>query len=67
MSQILIVDDEVGIRDLLSEILSEEGHQVLLAENADAARHVRAFALVLARKVRRLSMRGTTMPTSSMP
>jgi DNA-binding NtrC family response regulator len=41
MSQILIVDDEVGIRDLLSEILSEEGHQVLLAENADAARHVR--------------------------
>ena len=41
MSQILIVDDEVGIRELLSEILSEEGHQVLLAENADAARHVR--------------------------
>src|SRR5574337_971688 len=41
MSQILIVDDEIGIRELLSEILSEEGHQVLLVENADAARHVR--------------------------
>ena len=41
MSQILIVDDEVGIRELLSEILSEEGHQVLLAENADAARRMR--------------------------
>jgi len=41
MSQIMIVDDEVGIRELLSEILSEEGHQVLPAENADAARRLR--------------------------
>jgi DNA-binding NtrC family response regulator len=41
MAQILIVDDEVGIRELLSEILSDEGHQVLLAENADAARRLR--------------------------
>jgi len=41
MSQIMIVDDEVGIRELLSEILSEEGHQMLLAENADAARRLR--------------------------
>ncbi len=41
MSQILIVDDEVGIRELLSEILAEDGHQVLLAENAEAARRAR--------------------------
>jgi two-component system nitrogen regulation response regulator NtrX len=41
MSQIMIVDDEVGIRELLSEILSEEGHQVLLAENAESARRLR--------------------------
>ena len=32
MAQILVVDDEVGIRELLSEILADEGHQVLLAE-----------------------------------
>ena len=38
MSQILVVDDEVGIRELLSEILREEGHQVRLAENAGDAR-----------------------------
>lgn len=41
MAQILIVDDEVGIRELLSEILADEGHQVLLAESAGAARHLR--------------------------
>jgi DNA-binding NtrC family response regulator len=40
MAQILVVDDEVGIRELLSEILSDEGHQVVLAESAgDARRH----------------------------
>lgn len=37
-NQILVVDDEVGIRDLLSEILWDEGYQVTLAENADQAR-----------------------------
>ncbi|SUB32064.1 nitrogen assimilation regulatory protein NtrX [Neisseria gonorrhoeae] len=31
-SDILIVDDEVGIRDLLSEILQDEGYSVALAE-----------------------------------
>ena len=41
MAQILVVDDEVGIRELLSEILAEEGHQVLLAENAGEARRLR--------------------------
>ncbi|MDX9706436.1 MAG: response regulator [Azospira sp.] len=42
MAQILVVDDEVGIRELLSEILADEGHTVWLAENATAARRVRA-------------------------
>ncbi len=41
MSQILVVDDEIGIRELLSEILREEGHQVRLAENAGEARLLR--------------------------
>jgi two-component system nitrogen regulation response regulator NtrX len=41
MAQILVVDDEVGIRELLSEILADEGHQVLLAESAGAARRLR--------------------------
>src|SRR5471030_267586 len=41
MAQILVVDDEVGIRELLSEILADEGHQVVLAENAGAARRLR--------------------------
>jgi len=41
MAQILVVDDEVGIRELLSEILADEGHQVLLAENAGEARRLR--------------------------
>ena len=44
MSQILVVDDEVGIRELLSEILRDEGHQVRLAENAGEARAVRSRA-----------------------
>ena len=42
MSQILVVDDEMGIRELLSEILREEGHQVRLAENAGEARSQRS-------------------------
>ncbi|MBE0623668.1 MAG: sigma-54-dependent Fis family transcriptional regulator [Burkholderiales bacterium] len=41
MSQILVVDDEVGIRELLSEILADEGHGVQLAENAASARALR--------------------------
>lgn len=41
MAQILVVDDEVGIRELLSEILADEGHQVLLADSASAARQLR--------------------------
>jgi len=41
MANILVVDDELGIRDLLSEILFDEGHQVELAENAAMAREAR--------------------------
>ena len=38
MANILVVDDEQGIRDLLYEILNDEGHHVELAENAMQAR-----------------------------
>ncbi len=38
MARILVVDDEIGIRELLSEILYDEGHTVELAENAAQAR-----------------------------
>jgi DNA-binding NtrC family response regulator len=41
MATILVVDDEMGIRELLSEILSDEGHVVDLAENAQHARDYR--------------------------
>ena len=40
-NQILVVDDEVGIRELLFEILRDEGYAVRLAENAQAARAAR--------------------------
>ena len=42
MSTILVVDDELGIRALLSEILTDEGHTVELAENAAQARAARS-------------------------
>nr|WP_297352846.1 response regulator [uncultured Caldimonas sp.] len=41
MATILVVDDELGIRALLSEILSDEGHNIELAENAAQARAFR--------------------------
>ena len=41
MARILVVDDEIGIRELLSEILYDEGHTVELAENAAQARAAR--------------------------
>lgn len=41
MANILVVDDEMGIRELLSEILGDEGHAVTTAENAQQAREVR--------------------------
>jgi two-component system nitrogen regulation response regulator NtrX len=39
--EILIVDDEVGIRELLCEILQDEGYRVAVAENAGEARAYR--------------------------
>jgi DNA-binding NtrC family response regulator len=41
MANILVVDDELGIRDLLMEILNDEGHNVESAENAGQARQAR--------------------------
>src|SRR5258706_12276218 len=41
MAHILVVDDEVGIRELLSEILADEGHQVSVADSAGEARRQR--------------------------
>lgn len=45
MANILVVDDEMGIRELLSEILSDEGHVVETAENAQQAREMRVAGL----------------------
>jgi len=44
MANILVVDDEMGIRELLSEILEDEGYAVTLAENAAQAREARAVS-----------------------
>lgn len=41
MAEILIVDDELGIRDLLSEVLDDEGYEVIAVESATRAREVR--------------------------
>ncbi|MCU0506793.1 MAG: response regulator [Anaerolineae bacterium] len=40
MASILVVDDEAGIRDLLTEVLQDAGHRVYAAESADAARRL---------------------------
>ncbi len=39
--EILIVDDEIGIRELLSEILMDEGYDVAMADSAAQARSYR--------------------------
>jgi DNA-binding NtrC family response regulator len=41
MANILVVDDEMGIRELLNEILTDEGHTVYAAESAVQARTIR--------------------------
>jgi len=41
-SQILVVDDEADIRDMVQEILTEEGYEVRVAANAEEARAARA-------------------------
>ena len=38
MPEILVVDDEPGIRELMREILEEEGYEVRMAENGTRAR-----------------------------
>ncbi len=43
-NHILVVDDEIGIRELLSEILKDEGYHVRVAENAAQARAERRAA-----------------------
>ena len=46
MANILVVDDEIGIRELLSEILSDEGHLVFCADSAAQAKEVRSHEAV---------------------
>ncbi|MDZ7645189.1 MAG: HAMP domain-containing protein [Woeseiaceae bacterium] len=49
-SHVLVVDDEADIRALISEILTDEGYEVTVAQDAAAAREARAnarFDLVL--------------------
>ncbi|QOC22288.1 sigma-54-dependent Fis family transcriptional regulator [Wenzhouxiangella sp. AB-CW3] len=41
-ARILIVDDEPDIRELISDILGDEGHEVLTAADAAAAREMRS-------------------------
>ena len=41
-SQVLVVDDEVDIRALIQDILTDEGYGVTVAANAEEARKARA-------------------------
>ena len=41
MANILVIDDEVGIRELFSEILADEGYNVSTAANSAEARRIR--------------------------
>ncbi len=41
MAEILVVDDEVGIRELLTEVLEDEGYDVRVADSAQAALRAR--------------------------
>lgn len=62
MANILVVDDEMGIRELLSEILSDEGHVVQTAENAQQARE----AGPLKHPIWFYSISGCPTPTASL-
>ena len=42
MAEILIVDDEIGVRELLTEVLQDEGHSITLATNGAEARNARS-------------------------
>jgi CheY-like chemotaxis protein len=37
MAVVLVVDDEVGIANLLADVLSDEGHRVMVAANGHEA------------------------------
>lgn len=39
--KILVVDDELGIRELLRDILIDEGFEIFVAENATEARELK--------------------------
>lgn len=41
MANILVIDDEVGIRELFSEILADEGYNVITAANSAEANRLR--------------------------
>ena len=44
MSYILVVDDEKDIRELIGEILIDDGHEVRLAENSEEAiKHINKY------------------------
>ncbi len=50
MAKILVVDDEIGIRELLSDILADEHYAVVTAESAEAVRQClgkESFDLIL--------------------
>jgi CheY-like chemotaxis protein len=60
MANILVVDDEMGIRELLSEILGDEGHVVTTAQNAQEARDLlksRSPDLILCHPTQRVATR----------
>ena len=60
MATILVVDDDLGIRALLSEILSDEGHSVEVAESAAKARITAAVPVAAPQRrssISRLRMR----------
>lgn len=44
MARVLVVDDELDIRQAVAEVLAEEGHQVVAAsDGAEALERLRAF------------------------
>lgn len=62
MGKVLVVDDEAAIRDLLADVLSEEGHQVLTArdglEALDVLRSEPPLVVLLDLMMPRLDGRG---------
>ena len=65
MANILVVDDEVGIRELLSEILRDEGHDVIVAVNATEARLAREVTQAVVEEGRRVTHVAVKVRTAS--